>query len=319
MNNYETLKGFPIILIQVLLYFIFLGIPIFVIITKIRKNKKKKDLWIFKYMWDIVFISIIIFISLIFYTLLVYTFNSGKWLYFCNKTILTNMESWGGFATCFASLFTLISVYWMYKAFTVQANTSKRASFDATFTQIFTQHHILYEKVNRPNSNFCCFSRFRLFFKEKLETNCKISIIWENYNICLALCYGEDYPSNFKNYFKYIHREVTFVQENFKDTYNIELKKRYVRLIEGQMNNDELFAYFVNQLEYCERHWMKKEKELKNYLLFLKENDFFKEICEENSAGYCNDVIKALELFNEHNKTNINEYIIKEEWLPSTK
>lgn len=30
--------------------------------------------------------------------------------------------------------------------------------------------------------------------------------------------------------------------------------KEYVRLIEGQMNNDELFCYFINQLDYYENH-----------------------------------------------------------------
>lgn len=34
--------------------------------------------------------------------------------------------------------------------------------------------------------------------------------------------------------------------------------KEYVRLIEGQMNNDELFCYFINQLDYYETILMKR-------------------------------------------------------------
>ena len=83
------------------------------------------------------------------------------------------------------------------------------------------------------------------------------------------------------------------------------------------MNNDELFSYFINQLEYCERHWDRKKVELEKYLEFLKANDFFKEICEETSFGYRKYVIEALNLLDLRHKDDITNKIINKEWLDS--
>lgn len=58
------------------------------------------------------------------------------------------MEDWGGFATCVTAIFALVSVFLAFKAFSSQTLAAKRASFDATFTQIFAQHSILYKKSN---------------------------------------------------------------------------------------------------------------------------------------------------------------------------
>lgn len=289
--------------------------------------------WININMWKIVFLTIISALFLIFYRIFVYVFNYGALFKVKNVNILTSLDDWGSLATCLATMFTLFSVYWMYRAFRLQSIdleksreslesqkiASARASFDATFTQIFAQHHILFEKVKCPKRNHCHFAEFRKFFSsiKYVRNDLSLTDIWERYNMKLEKECGEECPSNFRNFFKYIHREVTFIQDNFQNPWGLKSKKKYVRLIEGQLNNDELFSYFINQLEYCERHWDRKKVELEKYLEFLKANDFFKEICEETSFGYRKYVIEALNLLDLRHKDDITNKIINKEWLDS--
>lgn len=71
--------------------------------------------------------------------------------------------------------------------------------------------------------------------------------------------------------------------------------KEYVRLIEGQMNNDELFCYFINQLDYYENH-PNEDKELQWYFQYLIDMAFFKEICKD-TYKYHNMVRRAVMIF----------------------
>lgn len=128
---------------------------------------------------------------------------------------------------------------------------------------------------------------------------------WKRYNNNIGL-----YPSaDFKNYFKYIHREVSCIMHNSKDILEPEDQKRYVKLIEGQMNNDELFCYFINQLEYWISH--KYEKEVDEYANYLKDNEFFKEICL--IENYRPLIKKAWDISKE--KIGNNEPLMEKEWF----
>lgn len=321
MEDYVTLSKWITGTISTLLWFIIISFIVISIVkiwkwVKLHRNDccniLKEKIWA-------VFMSISIIISvIIIFLIIIQVFNNGKFTYIENRNISTNWESWGAFATCFASFFALISIYWIYKSFRSQVTAVNRASFDATFTQAFAQHHILFDKVKCSKSNHCHFAEFRTFYKKKTEKEELLwsnSDIWEAYNTYIEENCGKECPSNFRNFFKYIHREVTFIQGNFKDSWGIEAKKQYVRLIEGQMNNDELFSYFINQLDYCEKHWEEKQDELQKYLTFLRDNDFFKEICEETNAGYRQDVITAIRLFRRYQGVCIQKYIVKQEWL----
>ena len=95
---------------------------------------------------------------------------------------------------------------------------------------------------------------------------------------------GADF-ANFDNYFKYIFYEVDWVcrQEIFND----EEKKRYVRMIQSQMNNEELFCYVVNLLAYCflnrVRHGVNnlekdEDSEHSEYLKSLRDHSFFNDL-----------------------------------------
>lgn len=282
-----------------------------------------------RYKWNVAFSVGILSAIIIFWRLLAYTFNQGELYRVRTDTLIsTEMSDWGGFATCLTSIFALISVYLAFKALRSQTIAARRASFDATFTQIFAQHNILHRKVTQHNvlckkitlsniiiarcraenaSNLFTMCR-EAFENEYLTEKSKISIsdFRKKYNNAIGLCPSAD----FKNYFKYIHREVSFVMYNSKDILEPEDLKRYVKLIEGQMNNDELFCYFINQLEYWISH--KKEKEVRRYVNFLKTNEFFKEICL--TEHYQPLITEAWNISTKDIKDG-DEPLIEKEWL----
>lgn len=79
--------------------------------------------------------------------LVIRQFNSNNWWITEKTRIPTKIDDWGDLATCFTALFALISIFFAYRAFLSQANSSKRTSFDATFTQMFAQHNVLRKRV----------------------------------------------------------------------------------------------------------------------------------------------------------------------------
>lgn len=98
---------------------------------------------------NIMNISIILLIISLCYLssrLMVHKFNGDSW-WINEDNISDDLNKWGDFATFFGGIFALISIYLAYRAFMSQVNASKRTSFDATFTQVFAQHHVLHEKV----------------------------------------------------------------------------------------------------------------------------------------------------------------------------
>lgn len=105
---------------------------------------------------------------------------------------------------------------------------------------------------------------------------------------------------------------MNYIEEEAKEAdLDESIQKRYVRLIEGQMNNDELFCYLVNLLEYYEKNT--DNPKLISYFEYLKQNAFFKEICKTD--GYKDDVKKAFDLLNESCRNRVRNSLIKETWL----
>lgn len=293
--------------------------------------------------WKYFLISFILAFVLIFFLLLVCTINEGEFFWIVNKNISTEWETWGGFATCLSAIFTLITVFYAYTAFTnsnralkSQQKTAERASFDATFTQMFAQHNILYTKNRCLRHKHCHFAEFVEFFERmSVKQNISISKIWSKYNEVLDCGCGAGCSSNFKNYFKYIHRELTFIrgkieaqngvngsssccsnrqyEANPMPAFLADSIKEYVRLIEGQMNNDELFCYFINQLDYYENH-PNEEKELQWYFQYLIDMSFFKEICKD-TYKYHNMVRRAVWIFMMNGGQHQKHLPIKLEWI----
>lgn len=77
------------------------------------------------------------------------TFNNGEFFIGTHTEIPVDISKWGNFAAFFGGIFALVSIFLTYLAFMSQANSSKRTSFDATFTQMFAQHNVLRERVVR--------------------------------------------------------------------------------------------------------------------------------------------------------------------------
>lgn len=180
-------------------------------------------------------------LSLLFLTSM-FVFLQVFWM----KELSWDMSDWGAYAACLGVPFTFASVLLAYRAFRKQSETARHTTFDTLFSQMLANHHNLYQKaVGNENSNIfheMCVSFRDCSHKDPMSPK-EIFEFWNAYREKI----GADF-ANFDNYFKYIFYEVDWVcrQEIFND----EEKKRYVRMIQSQMNNEELFCYVVNLLAY---------------------------------------------------------------------
>lgn len=258
-------------------------------------------------------LSLTILVGYIVARLMVHKFNNDSW-WINENNISDRMEDWGDFATFFGGIFALISIYLAYRAFISQVNASRRASFDATFTQIFAQHKILYDKAMQHNDEISFTSDYD---KNRVEGNvnnnifsiCKneyikhkrtkhitksdgkeynISDFWKSFNKCIESSASVD----FKNYFKYIHNEVEFVASQPDDVLNDDAKQRYIQLIQAQMNNDELFCYLINKVEFMYRSRSNPEKDTRIHAEHLRSFRFFIELCRGRSGHV--DLVKMM-------------------------
>ena len=201
----------------------------------------------------------------------------------CHATWAGSMATLlGSIATWLATFFALISIHLAYKAFRGQVNASRRASFDATFTQIFAQHNTLRARVISHSNSFWCeknvFTRCKEEFAQK--GNQTVLDFWEHFNEKVI---KNEVSVDFKNFFKYIYHEVTTVTDQEKKVLDNYTKKKYIDLIQAQMNNDELFCYLINQIYHY--HKNETEDEVRKYTEILKTYDFFKEICKYIGKG----------------------------------
>lgn len=248
-------------IVGTLTFYLFLFLCVIVIyylIIQIWKSKdKKKPKWIYCLLVACILSSLIIFLEL-----MLTAFNGGSW-YFEKEVscISTDMSDWGDFATCVGTLVAIVSIYFVYKAFISQVTATRIASFDTTFTQIFAQHHVLYEKVIQHNfiyfPMFCSLPRFvnrnnnifSLCRNEYIRASSRgIHIVdfWDEFNRKIGLFVSVD----FKNYFKYIYHEIDVVVSQDDEVLSVDNRLRYIQLIQAQMNYDELLCYFINQVEY---------------------------------------------------------------------
>lgn len=235
--------------------------------------------------------------------LIVYKFNDDSW-WINENNISDSIDKWGDFATFFGGIFALISIFLAYKAFMSQANASKRTSFDTTFTQIFAQHHVLHDKVLKHDIAFI--SRYDLsYVVNDINSNifaiCKneygkivtgilpINVVrfWYDFN---QLSIQESVSIDFKNYFKYIYHEINIVVNQPDEVLNDNSKRNYIQLIQAQMNYDELFCYFINQVEYLS-YWRTHStineatyNEAITHAANLRSYGFFYELCKSRSG-----------------------------------
>lgn len=243
-------------------------------------------------------------------------FNNGDWWFTKSTNISTNMGDWGDFATCLGTIFALVSISFAYRAFRSQTKAARRASFDATFTQIFAQHNTLRGRVVRYHR--VCDIEFHEYDVFTLLSKVVFGIYQKTENEKIPEIYDIfmdriDWPIsvNLKNYFKYIYHEVSIVISQPDDILDDETKLRYIQLIQAQMNYDELICYLINQIEYisrCKKKFDENKDGLKKirqesyneatwYANKLREYKFFRELCKNGCeySKYINILMKKEE------------------------
>ncbi len=296
----------------------FINYVIFAIYYKVEHKTEFKEAFchtINQSKFMILILTAIISLILIWGDFMLKAFNDSKWWFTENTRISKKIGDWGDFATCLSAIFALISILLAYKAFISQVNASRRASFDATFTQIFAQHKILYDKAMQHNEKilfdsyydtkrikgnvnnnvflickneyisyikcvkYITYTKFAEYFKYN-EKIYNISNFWENFNKQI----GTSASVDFKNYLKYIHNEVEFVANQPDYILDDDTKQRYIQLIQAQMNNDELFCYLINKVEFMERYKPNLEEGTKIHAKHLEKFKFFIELCRGRSG-----------------------------------
>lgn len=270
-------------------------------------------------------LSLTILVGYIVARLMVHKFNNDSW-WINENNISDDINKWGDFATFFGGIFALISIYLAYRAFMSQVNASKRTSFDATFTQIFSQHHILHEKVIQYHFiSYLWHGRlyrvstggkniFTLCKEEYERSNELVQDFWERFNRII----GSEASIDFKNYFKYIYHEINIVVSQPDEVLNDNAKRNYIQLIQAQMNYDELLCYLINQVEYF-NYWRNNRnrnrviyRRAEEHVRNLHDYGFFRELCKNRSEQHANLVRRII---GTNGNGCINNDFIDESWF----
>lgn len=247
-------------------------------------------------------IPILILLSIILlFSIAIAVFNKNQICFGDLIAIPKNIAAWADFATCMTLPLALISFFYIYRTFQSQTLAARRTSFDTTFTQMFAQHNTLREKTSRHTIllrgtpiNFFSYFRYEVFSKSSI----KVKDLYKDF----IATYDLQGAVDFKNYFKYIYHEVQMVIIN--EYLNENVKRKYIKLIQGQMNNDELFCYLINQIEYLSRVNDKRSIE---YAKKLRQYDFFEDLCKDcNYKMHINTILK--------DNWELNN-LIKNEWI----
>lgn len=250
---------------HILIYSLILALPVVYIIRHFHQiihsfSRLFRQAW-HSLSYSFLLMVIIVCIFIVGMILMAQAFN-GFIPYFTTNTLISKkMEDWGDFATFFGGFFALISILIAYRAFISQVNASRRASFDITFTQIFAQHHVLYDKAvnhkvyiglwDRFICNICNKSHnvFTLCREEYEKSGGSVLDFWERFNRNIGL----EASADFRNFFKYIYHEVNIVLSQPEEFLSHDMKRQYIHLIQSQMNNEELFCYLINQMVHIRR------------------------------------------------------------------
>lgn len=273
-------------------------------------------------------LSLTILVGYIMARLMVHKFNNDSW-WINENNISNSIDKWGDFATFFGGIFALISILLAYRAFMSQVNASKRTSFDATFTQIFAQHHVLHDKVvqhairipSRYSGLGIVSHRSNTIFSvcknEYIASHLfGVGDFWDNFNNDIR----NEVSIDFRNYFKYIYHEINIVVSQPDEVLDENAKRRYIQLIQAQMNYDELFCYLINQVEYLGRFkGNSRNSEMGRRAYEHAENllryGFFRELCNGGFWYVCY-VRRVMEYnVNEHSIRFGNRYLISVDWI----
>lgn len=183
---------------------------------------------------------------------------------------------------------TLIAAYLAYKAYNNSVRMRKQASFDSVFSQLLVNFRsyqldkrLLTTRTEKDGKTtivgYSTFLYFCRIYKEEtskkqpedMQANCNhIKEIWSAYSKSLV------YRASFLNIFKYIYYIVDLVDNSPLDNWT---KKRYVKIVQSQLNMDILFCYLINLISAHKGDTNKHIKRLRKY-------EFFKNIFEDNEC-----------------------------------
>lgn len=212
-------------------------------------------------------------VLLVFFAVYIFYYHSTHFTGFC-----IDMLSWE-MITAVATSFAAICAF---KAYLHSKEMKAQSSFDMVFSQTLASFRsyqidsrLLKTKIKGingqtsmiPDSTFLLFCQ--KFQKEttvdnavKMQTVNDIKRIWSNY--CVSLVYR----ANFLNTFKYIYYIVDLVDNSPLDK---DMKQRYVKIVQAQLNLDILFCYLINLI--CAHNGDTNE-----HIMRLRKYDFFKNI-----------------------------------------
>jgi len=213
----------------------------------------------------------------------------------------SDIKDWGDYATCVATLISFIALYWIYKTYNSQIKLSSRMSFDQLFTQLLTNHHVIYQKVvekaeiieDQENVKIdgSAFEKMkvgilRLFSNFPRSSDISEKNIKNEYEFILDQM-SHLSSVNMRNYFKYVYYEISTVEKACIDD---NVKYDCIKLIQSQMNHDELICYLINQIQHISNE--KHDKHLND----LQNRNFFEDIIEYSNKSNTKEkqAIKAL-------------------------
>lgn len=213
--------------------------------------------------------------------------------FFCKTSsglsILDSLKSWNWelISSVVTAIATAAAAVFAFCAYLQSREMRKHSSFDAIFTQLLSN---MQSFINNPsiqvtdtkekdtlcdNEKYNSFLNFCLFYKKRtndgkelLDEN-KIEQLWRSYTDNLV------YQSNFLNCFKYFYHIVDTVIDSPLDEND---KRKYIGIVQAQLNLDILFCYLVNLIA---AYHGQEEK----YSGVLKQYNFFKNLFD-NHDGY---------------------------------
>lgn len=221
--------------------------------------------------------------------------------FFCKTSsglsILNCLKSWNWVAisSVVTALATAAAAAFAFCAYLQSRKMRKYSSFDAIFTQLMSN---IQSFINHPslqitemktkgascyNDTHNSFLSFCLFYKsctnngKKMLDEVEIGRIWRSYTDNLV------YQSNFLNCFKYFYHLVDTVNDSPLDE---DAKRKYIGIVQSQLNLDILFCYLVNLIAVYHRQET-------NYDSILRRYDFFKNLFEDYD-GYGNLIERTI-------------------------
>lgn len=216
-------------------------------------------------------------ILLVFFAVYIFYYHSTHFMEFCMDVVSWEMIT--ALATTFAAVCAFI-------AYLNSKEMKEQSSFDIVFAQILanfrsyqTDSRLLSTKQygtdgetkTIQDSTFWSFCE--KYQDETTENNVaimqtvnSIKNIWADYSKSLV------YRANFLNTFKYIYYIVDLVDSSPLDQ---DMKRKYVKIVQSQLNMDILFCYLINLISA-------HNGESNGHIKRLQKYEFFKNIFKDN-------------------------------------